>query len=257
MSRPNGFETNGEFAKKVRKQRGTQEAFLKSITPTVSLRTLREIENSGFASIESLRIVANGLGLKSWLDLLAREPRDEFLRVLGRTAKLTPPTPSPAKPASGRPGGELTLHGFSGRWNLYMEFSNWNKLPIKHPESVTAEGHIDLWLPTTGQPGCGSALATLHIQQRDPAHPERVRTTAVIRVADQIEDVRYSEPGCLTLKCETHCRHVEPESAFPHVRDRNKFIWNLKWKPDKGKLGGKQTNSADGSDYAKITLWRG
>ncbi len=97
--RPSSYTTKGDYARQLRDQLGLSQVEL-ATNCDLSQRTIREVETGAGGSADTLRRVAEHLGLSNWHDLLADEERSRFSRDPGVPPSVVP-IPTPVSSPSG------------------------------------------------------------------------------------------------------------------------------------------------------------
>ena len=157
----------------------------------------------------------------------------------------------------------VTAHGYSGRWGLHLIFERWRTLDVKPPACVVVNGHMNLFIPNSGQRGEGVAHGEMSVQLVDStsARPE---FTATIRVTDLILDVHCFPDASMRFVSETYVRNVMEQSGTPWIPTAlspifyaaNTFNWLLRPVDGTGKQLSGTYATDDGRSRANVTAMK-
>jgi len=124
------------------------------------------------------------------------------------------------------------VHGYSGRWRVFIRMDRWRNIVISTPSFVGWNGFADLWIPMDGAQGFGFLHGELNVQLKDP---KRGEFSARFNVTDAITDLKCLSSGSITFVSQTHSRQCmssegEPwqvEGIRPELPGPRTFHWQL------------------------------
>jgi hypothetical protein len=94
----------------------------------------------------------------------------------------------------------IPLHGYSGRWNVRIDYSLWRGIEIVAEDFAYFEGMLDLVLPRDGQGGSGWNAGALYLSVRG--------CSAEFRLTDLISSVQCHADGSMSLISESYTRQL-------------------------------------------------
>jgi hypothetical protein len=131
----------------------------------------------------------------------------------------------------GMPSTQL-VHGYTGRWRVFLTFDRWRQVSIGAKSIATMEGILDLIIPPDGQQGFGLAKGDIlvHLQAADT---EKIPFEARYKVCSEISDVQCLPCGELTLRSHTLSRQRTHVNGSPSpeegLDDEEVGPWNFSW----------------------------
>lgn len=130
-----------------------------------------------------------------------------------------------------------TLHGYSGRWNFFLECDKWRRLQIVDRDIATLQGTVCLIVPLDGQGGSGIAEATmvLHLEGKaDDA--SRKPYDAKFHMCAAITEVTCRDDGSLSFRSQTVARqrvkHVGDPWPEEGLSEDDVGPWTFRWQLD-------------------------
>jgi hypothetical protein len=131
----------------------------------------------------------------------------------------------------GEPATRL-VHGYSGRWAVFVQFDRWREVPISGKSIAAMQGRIDLNIPPDGNHGFGLAHGEiwLHLHR---AATEGEPFEARYKACAEISDVECLSWGEIRFRSHTVSRQRIKATGDPSpeegLADEEVGPWNFNW----------------------------
>ena len=103
----------------------------------------------------------------------------------------------------------LTLHPYSGRWEIDTSFPRWNETDLLAPDRVYYRGITQLEIPVSGAYGRGVMYGSTYVELKTAGYMARWD------VINEVEQATVDDNGWLTLEVEIKSRLLAAETGDP------------------------------------------
>ncbi len=126
-----------------------------------------------------------------------------------------------------------TVHGYTGRWDIDICLHKWRDFPVVNPGYVQIKGHLDLYLPPSGQVGRGLAHGRLQFKLPEGGAGKGLYQ-GEYRTAHDVIDAVCMKDGALELTTEVFALQRMQSIGTPPVElagiDLLPELWSGRWK---------------------------
>jgi Predicted nucleotide-binding protein containing TIR-like domain len=150
------------------------------------------------------------------------------------------------------------VHGYTGRWSVFLRFDRWRQIQISGRNVGTFEGSVDLIIPPEGKNGFGLATAEVFVHLDETASgnpPFEVR----YRICAQVSEVECPPSGELVFRSRTLSRQLTNVSGKPWPEEGlgdeeagpYNFVWRMLPNPENDRFI--VTLKTDSSEWTSAT----